>query len=243
MKRFLVTGLVAILLISFIGGCVPTSQSAEALMWSSRRYDPEWIVVPPRLIGNSLGVTEKDIAFDPYGVSTANNSTGSATRKVNPFNEVIPAGTNFYEIKGYDSKTYLALSNGGNYYLYAHAPKGKLVFPQGAGDATLESQLAGSSEQAYLEAFSFVSAIHTNFIVLNILSADMGDPDKLIALIAQYCDQTGSTLLVTSFDVIERKGYLTFNGRDRVDWSFADGQFIALEHGAISGNNATVMQA
>jgi len=68
----------------------------------------------------------------------------------------------------------------------------------------------------------------------------MGNADDLITLIAQYCDQTGTTLLVTSFDTIKEKGYLTFESNDPDSWSFSNGAFISLNNGEIDEDTARI---
>ena len=266
-KKTLLVGLVAILLVSLLAGCVSTTQESttsevaqngsqessssttstvdystleEAFHRGSSQYDPEWAVVPPRLIGAALGTTEEDISFDPYGVSAPLESEGNAAAGNNPFTAVIPAGSEYYEIQGFDSETYLALQNGANYFLYANSPSERLHFYPGYVDDSLTSSFTGSEEQAYLEAFIFVAALQTRFIVLDILPLDIGNADDLITLIAHYCDTQGTTLLVTSYNTVKEKGYLTFESGEEYNWVFYGGMFVSLDEGVFSGDTATI---
>jgi len=220
MKRSLAVCLIVVLLLSLcIGGLSGCAPSDDALYRGSRKYNPEWAVVPPRLIGEHVGTTEKDIAFDPYGVVAYNKDKDTASQIKNPFNAVIPAGTAYYAIKGYDSNTYLALPNGGNYYLYSSLPKEKPSFPQGKVDTSLADQLAGTPAQLYLEAFMFALDWDSGFVVLNIVDVDKSYIDNTVALIAQYCDQKGITLFVTTSELINS---------------------ISLSNCTITGNKATI---
>jgi len=160
-RRFLIavlTGLIMAMVLSMMGACVTDpahSEEAEAekaFYSGDRLYEPEWAVVPPRLIGESLGLTSQDVIFDPYGVS-APNDDGVDSKYENPFDDVVLAKTEYYEILGYDSKTYLALPHGGNYYLYACSPQERMSFPVGQDDEALIARFAGTPEQAYLEVY------------------------------------------------------------------------------------------
>lgn len=225
-------GVLALLLIVQVSISIRDYWKAEdALYEGLRRYDPEWVVVPPRLVGEPLGTTDREIPFEPYG---SDYSYGK------PIVDVIPTGTIYYEIEGYSSKTYVAVPYGSNYFLYAHSPRKKLHFSQGEGDAALVAQFAGTPEQAYLETFKYISAYKADFLVLDVTRVSLDDPSDLIALIGQYCDERGSTLIVTSFQTIKGKGYLELDWDSQYVWDFTNGLFIDLEECAIDGDRATV---
>ena len=215
-------------------------RAEEALIINARQYNPQWVLVPPQLIGEPIGKTANDIPFDPYGLSSASADSSYAFRYENPFNAAIPAGSDYYSIRGYDSKTYLALENGGNYYLYASSSRARIVFPIGKTDAELITQLAGTFEQAYCTAFMLVAPTHVDYIVLDILAVDKVDVDDLLALIVQYCYQEGITLLVTSYSAVKDNGYLNFGFGNQSDWSFKNGVFVSLKQLKIDGESATI---
>ena len=201
------------------------------------KYDPEWVVVPPRLIGGSLGTTDQEIPFEPYG---------SDPQYGKPLADTIPAGTPYYEIAGYGSQAYIAIPYKGNYFLYARPPYKKLAFPRGKGDAALAARFAGTPEQAYLEAFKDISDYRLrakaqgDFLVLDVTGISLDDPHGLIALIEQYCEKRGSTLVIGSFETIKDKGYFKFDKDSQLFWHFKNGSIVSLGECVINGDHATV---
>jgi len=203
-------------------------KAEDAVYKGILRYDPEWIVVPPRLIGDSPGTTDREIPFEPYG---------SDPQYGKPIIDTIPAGTPYYEIVGYSTWTYIAIPYKSNYFLYARPLHKKVIFPRGEGNAALVAQFAGTPEQAYLEAFKDVSAYAADFLVLDVRRASLDDPNALIALVEQHCEERGATLIITSFQTVEDKGY--FEGNPPY-WYFSDGLLISLEGGTFDGDHATI---
>jgi len=270
-KKLIVAGLVAFMLLPLLGGCalvsrqleetpeidllstveelkeeLPSSELLSVVANEStfyvgyRQFYPEWAVVPPRLIGEVLGTTERDILFDPYGGPSMADWAENLAAMANPLTAVIPAGSEYYEVKGYDTQTYLALQNGGNYYLYTNSPKEMPSFPQGTLDDDLMASFAGSPEEAYLQAYTFVSGFSEDFVVLDVQKANIDNIDNLITLVAQYSDSIGCTLLLTSKNYVEARGYLTYESGNEFEWTFRGGSFVYLEQSEIDESRATV---
>jgi len=221
--RVLLTILLIVLLsffgLSALSACSDNSYNKTKLRVGLRTYSPEFVVVPPRLIEKQLGTTNQEIQFDAYSTTEYSSTVLCG---------VIPSGTAYFSIQGYDSKTYLAVPFGSNYFLYSHAPKERLRFPQGSDNPELTARFVGTPEQAYLEAFILMSAWTTDFIVLNIVDLQLDNPDDLISLIGQHCDERGATLILTSYDTVKALGYLEMDDKD-FWWYFEDGFFIYFE--------------
>jgi len=245
-KKLIVGVLVATLLLPLLGGCNLFKEQSDdpprkdSLYVESRRYDPEWAVVPLRLIGDALGTTEQDITFEPYQSTSPSGGSLSADAQQNPFAAVIAAGSAYYEIEGYDSKTYLALEIRGNYFLYANSPKERVNLSQDSDALVLVETPATRLEHLYQHAFTYVSSFSNQFVVLDVQNVEVDDIDYLIGCCAQFSDSVGCTLLITSFETIEEKGYLTYGSGSHYEWSFPGGSFVTLGPGEISGNSASI---
>lgn len=223
------------------GGTVSESlHGDESFTVGVRHFDPEWIVVPPRLIGKSMGAIDTDVAFDPYRLDKNDFAGFPSYEYSNPYQGMILAGTECYEVRGYDTDAYLALPFDGNYYLYACSPAEKLCFPQGRGDMKLISRFAGTTEQAYAEAFFQSTFWNSSYIVLDILGVESVDTGDLIALIDEQCDQRGITLLIATFTTIDEKGYLYHDEEAPGYWSFPDGLFVDLGSCTIDGDSIII---
>jgi hypothetical protein len=166
-----------------------------------RIFQPERIVLSEERIGRDIGTLGSDLYCEPIALSPTVTAP-----------DMIPAGTKYYAVEGFDEKQYLALPYEGFYFLYSTSPNKRIVLDPLPADGSLEVKLekhAGTQAQASYEVFIQSANYEMDYCALNIGELQIDDSLTLLDLIITYCDQRGVAVMFPYKNMLQERGYWT----------------------------------